>query len=122
MLDIQLIRSQPDLVRDALRRRNADPAQVDAILQADEKRRLGLTEVERLKHDKNKTSESIPRLKKEGQDVSQLVADMRALGDRIKELEVQVAEAETTRDRLLEVVPNVPHESVPEGPDETANK
>ncbi|MBM3462892.1 MAG: serine--tRNA ligase, partial [Armatimonadetes bacterium] len=121
MLDIGLIRSNPDLVRDSLRRRGADASMVDQILAADEKRRATLTEMEKLKHEKNVASESIPRLKKEGEDVSGIVAEMRALGDRIKALEGEVAEAESARDELLKIIPNIPHESVPDGDDDSAN-
>lgn len=122
MLDIALIRSNPEVVRDSLRRRGLDTAVVDSILQADERRRCVLTEMERLKHEKNVASESIPRLKKEGQDVSAIVAEMRQVGDRVKALEAELAEAEASRDDLLINLPSIPDASVPDGADDSANR
>lgn len=121
MLDIALLRKDPDAVRDSLRRRGSDVAMVDRVLAADERWRALTTEMETLKAQKNKTSESIPRLKKAGEDTRSLVEEMRALGDRIKALEGEVDETVSLRQSLLEVLPNLPHASVPDGADDSAN-
>jgi seryl-tRNA synthetase len=121
MLDIALIRKDPDLVRDALRRRGADVAMVDRVLDADLKWRALTTEMEQLKAEKNKVSESIPRRKKAGEDTAPIVEEMRRLGDRIKELESEADRTVDERNGLLEVIPNIPHESVPDGADDSAN-
>jgi len=83
MLDIALLRNQSDVVRASLSRRGLDTASLDAILEADERRRQVLTEMECLKHEKNVVSDSIPRRKKAGEDTAPIVAEMRQLGERI---------------------------------------
>lgn len=121
MFDLSLIRSQPDRVREQLSRRGADPSIVDTVLEADERRRRILAEMEKGKAEKNRVSESIPKRKKAGEDVSAVVAEMRELGERIKAMEGEVAEAELTRDRALEIIPNMAHETVPEGDTDADN-
>lgn len=121
MFDVALIRRDPDVVRDSLRRRGADAGMVDRVLAADEKWRALTTEVEQLKAQKNKVSESIPRMKKAGEDTAAIFDEMRGLGDSIKALEVQAAATIEERQSLLEVIPNLPHESVPDGADDTEN-
>jgi seryl-tRNA synthetase len=122
MLDITVFRNNPDAVRTALRNRNADASIVDRVIEADERRRKLLAEMERLKHEKNKASESIPKLKKEGKDVSAIVTEMREVGDRIKALEGEVETAETALSDLVRTIPNAPHESVPVGKSADENK
>lgn len=121
MLDIALLRREPDVVRDALRRRGGDVDMVDRVLAADERWRGLISQAEQLKHEKNRTSEQIPRLRKEGQDTRALVEEMRAVGERIKRLEDEARAVEEDRASLLDVIPNLPHPSVPEGADEAAN-
>lgn len=121
MLDIALIRKDPDIVRDSLRRRGAEVEMVDRVLDADEKWRKLTTDVEKLTAEKNKVSESIARLKKEGQDVKPIFEEMRTLGERIKALQIDQTATEEMRQTLLEIIPNLPHPSVPDGADDTAN-
>jgi len=100
MLDINLLRKEPQVVRDALIARNDDPALVDRVLEADGRWRDLLAQVEELRAERNRTSKEIPRISDPAQRES-LIARMRAVGDRIAELEAQVRAAEAERDDWL---------------------
>lgn len=120
MLDINLLRRDPQAVRNALIARNDDPGLVDQVLEADGRWRNLLAQVEELRAERNRTSRDIPRIKDPAQREA-LIARMRAVGDRIAELEAQVRVAEAERDDRLLRLPNIPHPSVPVGPDARAN-
>ncbi len=120
MLDIKLIREQPDLVRAGLRRRGDDPAQVDAILAVDERRRSLIKEVEVLKAERNAVSKEISKLRDATEREAKISA-MRAVGDRIAELDQQANAAEAEFQRLLLWLPNLPHADVPDGSTEHDN-
>ncbi|MBD3393339.1 MAG: serine--tRNA ligase [Chitinivibrionales bacterium] len=114
MLDIQIIRENPDLVRKASADKK-DPAEVDRILALDEKRRLLIKETETLKSDRNSASKEVARLKKQKGDASALIAEMKRVSDRIKELDGQLAGLEGELRELMIRVPNLPHSSVKHG-------
>ncbi len=120
MLDIALIREQPELVKAALLSRNEDPAQVDIILALDARRRKLLREVEALRAERNHVSKEISRLK-DKVERERLIAEMRQVGDRISELEARLREVEPDLKAAMLALPNPPHASVPVGPDETHN-
>ncbi|MCL5104655.1 MAG: serine--tRNA ligase [Armatimonadetes bacterium] len=122
MLDAKFIRTEPDKVRQALMNRNADTAYLDEFLTLDERRRSDLYEVETLKAERNKVSEEIARMKKEKQDATAEIERMRDVSQRIKQMDAELAEIETRLSDILYNFPNVPHESVPVGKDETDNK
>ncbi|MCS7090787.1 MAG: serine--tRNA ligase [Verrucomicrobiota bacterium] len=118
MLDIKQIRETPDFVRQRLATRGAgDEALVDQILEMDERRRRLLTEVERLKAERNRASKEIGRMLAEGKTAEAEVRkqETRVLGDRIAELDRQVMEVDQQRDALMLRIPNLPHETVPLG-------
>ncbi len=120
MLDIKRIRSNPDQVKEALRKRQGDYP-IDKVLEIDKQRRSLITEMEQMKAKQNQVSKEIPRLKKEGKDVSDVLEEMRKLSDAVKELENQVKELDNQiRDELL-AIPNIPHESVVEGKSDEDN-
>ena len=119
MLDLRLIREQTDLVREALVKLNTE-APIDAILELDERRRQLIAEVERLKAERNAESKRIGRLPA-GPEREQAIAAMRALGDRIEQLDDELAQVEARLNELLLEVPNLPDPDVPVGPDESAN-
>ena len=119
MLDLRLIREQTDLVREALVKLNAE-APIDTILELDERRRRLIAEVERLKAERNAESKRIGRLPA-GPEREQAIAAMRALGDRIEQLDDELAQVEARLNELLLEVPNLPDPDVPVGPDESAN-
>ncbi len=118
MLDIKLIREQPDFVRQRLATRGAgDEARIDELLKLDEKRRKVLAEVESLKAQRNRVSKEIGALmgQKKLAEAEAKKVETRELGDKIAELDKQAAAAEAARDELLLTLPNLPHESVPVG-------
>ncbi len=123
MIDIRLLRQDPDAVRAALGRRG-DPA-VDAVadrlLAADRRRRELLVEVEGLKATRNTASEEVARRKKAGEPADALLAELKASGERVKALDAEVREVDAALEADLLTVPNLPHPAVPDG-DATANR
>ena len=119
MLDIRLIRERPDFVKTELAKVAVPPSQVDELLAADERRRKLITEVEQLRAQRSETSRTIG--KQGGGDRERLVTEMRALGDRISALEQELNRAEADFERQMLDLPNLPHPTVPVGPDEHAN-
>jgi seryl-tRNA synthetase len=118
VVDIRLIRERPDFVRARLATRRAgDETKIDEVLALDEKRRKLLAEAEQLKAQRNKVSKEIGVLmgQKKAQEAETKKAETRAIGDRITQLDREVVEVETARDDLLLRLPNLPHESVPQG-------
>lgn len=120
MLDLKYIRSNPEKVQEGLSKRNKDISIVP-ILELDEKRRKLLAEVESLKALQNQKSKEVPKLKKEGKDVTDLMNELKELSDKIKELDSRVKEVEDEIEKILLTIPNIPHESVPVGKDDTEN-
>src|SRR5262245_46322586 len=120
MLDIRLIRTEPDRVKAELAKVGVEPAQVDAVLEADRVRREAIQAVEALRAERTKASNRIRDMKDPGER-EQAIAETRALGDRIPPAEEAVAAAEDVFTRLMLEVPNLPHPDVPVGPDESAN-
>ncbi|MCJ7724033.1 MAG: serine--tRNA ligase, partial [Anaerolineales bacterium] len=120
MLDIDLIREQPDLVRKALCDRQMDPALVDRILALDRKRRSILTETETLKAERNAASKEISQIKDASARQSRIEA-MRAVGDKIAALDEQVRQVEAELQVATSVIPNIPDPSTPLGKDEHGN-
>lgn len=114
MLDLKLLRSNFDYVEKALARRNED-FDLSKFKDLDEKRRSLLAEVEVLKSNQNKVSKEIPIMKKEGKDVAPILEEMKELSAKIKELDSQVSEVEQELNAWMLTIPNIPHESVPEG-------
>lgn len=115
MLDIKLIREQPELVRQRLATRGAgDEVKIDEVLRLDDQRRKLLVEVEDLKAQRNRVSKEIGILmgKKDVASAEAKKAETRTIGDRITALDRQVAEAETAREEILLRLPNLPHPTV----------
>jgi len=120
MLDLNLIREQPDLIRRALKHRQLDPSPVDEILQLDEKRRGLLVEVEKLKAERNTVSKEIGRMQDAAQREAKIAA-MRSVGDRIAELDKGVADVEAELNSITATIPNIPDERTPIGASEEEN-
>lgn len=120
MLDMKLVRSNTDLVRETLGKKHVD-ADLDGLLALDEKRREILVEVERLKNLRNTVSEEIAALKKAKQPADDRIAAMREVGDKIKALDDELREVEARAREIQLTLPNIPHPSVPYGKDETEN-
>ena len=120
MLDLNLIRETPDLVRTALKNRQMDVSSVDEILRLDEKRRSLLTQVEALKAERNAVSKEIGR-SKEAAEREKKIAAMREVGDRISTLDKEVAEVEAGLLTITSAIPNIPDERTPVGTSEEEN-
>ena len=121
MLDLKFVRSNPDVVRDSLIRRGESTEGLDELLAADEKRRAILVDVEELKRQRNEASEKVARLKREGADASLIIDEMKGVSERIRGLDEELAAVESTISELLLGIPNIPHESVPLGRDDSEN-
>jgi seryl-tRNA synthetase len=121
MLDAKMVRENLGAVQARLRDRGLT-LDFGEFLAADESRRRVLTEVEQLKHRRNTASEEVGRRKKTGQDAGTLIAEMRDVGDRIKVLDDEVRVYEERMRQFLMTVPNLPHASVPVGPDSASNR
>lgn len=120
MLDIKLIRDQPDGVKAQLARAGVDPVQVDAVLAFDEQRRALLRDVEALKATRNSVSKEISKMK-DAAERDARIAEMRAVGEQITVLDAQVAEIEERQSAALLELRNLPHPTTPDGPDEEHN-
>ncbi len=122
MLDIRIIRENPEMVKERLKPRGGEAWMlVDDVLKCDESRRNAETEKQILQSERNATSKQIGMMKKNGEDSSELEIRMRAIGDRIKELDSIAAQAAQEQEELLMGIPNMPHEGCPVGLDETCN-
>ena len=118
MLSLDLIRRNPDLVREAMARRH-DATPIDAILQADARRRELLTDAESLRARRNDVSKQLARMDPKPPET---ITEMRQVGDRIKALEAEIDTAQRAVDEHLLGMPNIPRENVPEGADESGNQ
>jgi len=119
MIDINLIRENPEQIKAAMVALNTE-APIDQILALDARRRELLTEVEALRAERNAASKEISRAKDPDERQSRIEA-MRLVGDRIKALEDDLKGVEAGLDEAMLWVPNLPHASVPVGPDDSAN-
>lgn len=120
MLDLKFVRSNPDIVRQALINKGVE-VDLDRILALDVERRQILSEVEQLKARRNDVSKQVGVLKKQGQDASAIIAEMGNIGDRIKELDDRSREVEEDLQNLMYTLPNVPSEEAPVGKDDSDN-
>ncbi len=121
MLDPKLIRSNPDSIKTALKKRGDDPSLVDKYLTLDEQWRAKQHEIDELRAKQNKVSDEIAKMKKEGKKADKVISDMKKLSDDIKEQteSLKALEQEVISNAL--VIPNIPHKSVPEGADSKSN-
>ncbi|MBI4496377.1 MAG: serine--tRNA ligase [Chloroflexi bacterium] len=111
MLSLSLVREHPEVVRAALEKRHTE-APLDRILELDRQRREVLVEAEQLRARRNEVSRQIGRMKERPPE---LIAEMREVGDRIRELETAITGLETELNNLALQLPNLPAPEVPEG-------
>ncbi len=122
MLDIKMIRQEPDRVKAAMKTRNFDAdALIDEVLAIDVERRAIMGKVESMKAEQNAETKKIPAIKKAGGDVTEIMDRMRALSDDIKTCDAELSALEEKQQNILLSIPNVPHESVPVGSDDSDN-
>lgn len=120
MLDIRFVRENIDIVRDAVSARQMD-VDLAPFAELDRKRREILSDVEGKRATRNRVSEDVARMKKDGRDVREITAEMRELSGRIKSLEAELALVEVELSEFMLNIPNMPHETVPAGLSEEDN-
>jgi len=123
MLDIRLIREHPEVVRANLEKRGAVEKlkMLDDLIERDKKWRQMLTEVNQLRHRRKVITAEIANLKKKGADVSKKLEEARKIPEKIERLEKQAERCRERANRILMGLPNILHESVPVGVDDTEN-
>src|SRR3712207_8178465 len=117
MLDIKRIRTNPEEIKNALNNRGEDfdVTIIDRIVELDEERRKILVDVEALKSKRNQESAQIPKLKKAGENVDALMADMKKLSDGIKQLDEKLSKVDEEIEYIMLRIPNIPNPAVPDG-------
>ncbi len=115
MLELAYVREHLERVKKSFHDRGLGGAELDEFVARDQERRDAITQVETLKAERNRASGEIGRLKKEGQDASALMAQMKETSARIKQLDKRAAELDQEMKDFLLTVPNLPHQSVPVG-------
>lgn len=120
MLDARFVRENIDALKKALKKRGYEIG-LSEFLSLEEDRLSLLKESEELRNKRNIVSEEIGKMKRQGQNANSLVAEMKGVSDRIKEIDEILREIEEKTNSFLLNIPNIPHESVPAGKDETEN-
>jgi seryl-tRNA synthetase len=120
MLDINLIREKPEIVREALTTRQQETDMVDQALKLDEQRRGVIQVVENLKAERNAVSKQIGRMD-DPQSRTAKIEEMREVGDRIAQMDEQLRAIDADLEAILNSMPNIPHPSTPFGKDENEN-
>ncbi|QEY35187.1 serine--tRNA ligase [Caproiciproducens galactitolivorans] len=116
MLDIKLIRSNPEKIKAGAKKRCIDvDALVDDILKIDEERREVTGKVEKMKAEQNAATKKIPQMKKAGEDTTQLMAELKTLSEQIKAADSELGELEEKQKTLLLSLPNMPDDDLLEG-------
>ena len=114
MIDIKVLRNEPEKVQRAFLKRK-EKFDIDGLLKLDDERRELIFQGEQLKNKQNTVSKEVPKLKKEGKDVTQVFEEMKKLSDQIKEIDAQVRELDGKIYEIMLTIPNIPNPSVPEG-------
>ena len=121
MLDIRLIRSEPEFVKDKVAKRGDDPKVIDEILELDKKRRELIAQTEELKSRRNKVSGEIAQKKRNKENADDVILEMRQVGDQIKEIDQNLNQLnEDVKYRLVRI-PNLISDETPVGKDEDDN-
>lgn len=122
MLDIKIIRENPEKIKQNMKNRNMNlDKEIDKLLEIDILRRNILNNTEQKKSQQNLISKQIPVMKKNNQDVSGIMSEMKVLSDEITSLKSQVSELEKTQREILLSIPNVPNSTVPVGKSDENN-
>jgi seryl-tRNA synthetase len=120
MLDIKIIREQPELVRAAIKAKRTDDV-LEEVLRLDTDRRAIIARVEVLKNKRNTVSEEVARIKRNGGNADDVIVEMKVVSDEITELDLALRETEQNLNGLLDTIPNIPHADVPHGADAADN-
>ncbi|MGB9674295.1 MAG: serine--tRNA ligase [Anaerolineales bacterium] len=120
MIDINLIRENPQIVRKAMAQRQMDASPVERVLELDQARREIIQKVEALKAERNAVSKEIGQMK-DAQQRQEKIAAMRAVGEKIAALDEQLRQVESDLNSALAIIPNLPDARTPYGKDENDN-
>lgn len=121
MLDVNLIRKNPEVVKDNLKKRNFD-FDLDALRKLDVKRRELIAEKESLQNYRKESSKQIGALQKAGKDASEMIRETKEVGEKIRVFEIELRETEEQFNANMLEIPNIVHDSLPVGPDEASNR
>jgi len=121
MLDPNLIREQPDLVKAGVKSKGVNPDVVDKFLEVDKKRRMLVKEIDDLRHQRKEYSEQIGKKVAKGETVNETRALVRQIGEEIDKKEKELDEVNKAYEDILLSIPNLPNKTVPIGKDETEN-
>ena len=121
MLDIKMIRQNTDEIKERLATRGVKAEKIDALLEKDKRRRELLVETEGLTQKRNEVSAEIANAKRNKQDATDAIKEMREVGAKIKSLDEELEEVEATVKDMASRLPNLPNPTIPVGPDESAN-
>ncbi len=115
MIDIKILRNEPEKLIKALERRKETRVDIDGLLALDKERREILYEVEQMKNKQNAVSKQIPAFKKEGKDTTEIFAEMKELSEEIKKSDDKIRELDEKIQTIMYTIPNIANETVPEG-------
>ena len=121
MLSLTRIRNNPDLIKAGLEAKN-ESINLDEILKLDEKHRDNIHQLNEMRAERNRASEEIAGAKRAGKNFDDAIAEMKKVSDAIKKLEKEVSEQGQMLNEQIDLIPNVPHDTVPVGQDENANQ
>ena len=121
MLSLTRIRNNPDQIKAGLKAKN-ESINLDEIIKLDKKHRDKIHQLNEMQAERNRASEEIAEAKRAGKHSDDAIADMKKVSDAIKNLEKEVSELGQMLDERLDLIPNVPHDTVPVGQDENANE
>ena len=120
MLDIKILRNEPEKIVEALKKRN-NPLDIAPAIELDKKRRALLADVEQKKAKQNEITKKIPAMKKAGEDTSEIFNEMRTLSDNIKEDDAEISKIDEELRNFMLKIPNIPNPEVPVGADDSEN-
>lgn len=120
MLDIKRIRKDKEAVLEALKKRHGS-FPINELIEADERRRVKIAEVEELKAEQNSISKKVPEMKKAGEDTTEIFNEMKELSKKIKGMDPEVKAIEDKIEEYLLSIPNTPNDKVPDGNDDSEN-
>ena len=121
MLDIKLFRSEKEKVKEKIALRGMDPAVVEEVLTLDQQRRDLIQQTEDLKAERNKASQQIAEKKRSKENADDAIKAQREVGEKIKAIDAQLKEVDDTLKDKLSRIPNLIHDDVPEGKDDSEN-
>jgi len=123
MIDIKIIRENPDMVKENIRKKFQDEKIeiVDKLIDADKKHRELMQKSEKLRYERNKITEEINKAKKEGKDIKELISRVKDIPQKIKDIEEKQSKLTKNIKEYLYIIPNIIHESVPIGKDDSEN-